>query len=149
MFFLMVTLAVVTNVLYHVASKSIPRRAKRLHGTCRQLRNGTHCKRDSLFPHVARKNFSRGVADKLGVHFDGLVDNGRGGGVRDDLSVGRRIVDGITNREHFTRVGNAFRRRSLLSRTNHLAKNFRRNVLYRGRDFVVAQLNIRTEKFSA
>ena len=116
------------------------RRAKCIHGTRRQLRDSSNCQRNFIFLHAARKNFGRGDANKLGVHFNGVVDNGRGSGVRDDLSVGRRIVDSVADCEHFNRVGNAVRRRIFLSRANHSAKNFRRGTVHRGCSLVVEKL---------
>ena len=75
----------------------------------------------------------------MGLHIDGLVDNGSGSRIRDDLSGGRRAVDGVIGREHFNRVGNAFRRRIFLSRTNFSAENFWSGTLLGGRGVAVVE----------
>ena len=73
------------------------------------------------------------------MHINGLVDNGRGSGLRDDLSGERRTVHGVFNREHFTCVGNACRRRLFLSGANFSAENFRGGAVYGGRGVVVVE----------
>ena len=107
--------------------------AKCFYGSGRQLRDGTDGERGFIFHDAPRKNFSRGVKNKLGLRVNGLIDNGSGGGVHNDLPRRRRAVDGVADCKYFNRGGNVGGRRNFLSRANFLAKNFRRGVVYRGR----------------
>ena len=115
------------------------RRTKCFHGSGRQLCHGFPRERDFIFYDAARKNFGRGGKIKLGLHINGLIDNGLGNRIHNDLSGGRRTVDGVVNRKYFNRVGNDFRRRSFLSRANFCTKNFRSGSLLGGRNIVVVE----------
>ena len=141
MIFIPIAVAVLANVFYHVASKSISPEQNAFMGLVVNYATALLASAILFFLTPHEKILIEAAKTNC-LHIDGAVDNGRGSRLRDDLSGERRTFHGVINREHFACTDDVGGRRIFLSRTNFPAKNFRRGSLHCGRRHTFHELKI-------